>query len=76
MLEITDDDLDDYEAYERVRNVGKWNMFDPRARRATRLSESRYSFVLKNYDELRAAHERERAGDISEREDDDDDSDI
>jgi hypothetical protein len=28
---------------------GKYNMFDPRATRATGLSESEYIFVLKNY---------------------------
>jgi hypothetical protein len=55
--EFTADDLADWKAYERVRKGGKWNMFDPRARRATGLSEERYSFVMEWYSELKAAVE-------------------
>ena len=39
-------------AYEMVRKSGKWNMYDPRAKYATRLSNEEYMFVMKNYSEL------------------------
>jgi hypothetical protein len=42
----------DFNAYRKVQMGGKWNMFDPRARRATKLSESEYIFVMKNYTAL------------------------
>jgi hypothetical protein len=45
----------DWRAYERVRKGGKYNMFDPRARRATGLSGDDYSFVMRNYSALRTA---------------------
>ena len=51
--------LQDFKAYRKVQMGGKWNMFDPRARRATGLSESEYIFVLKNYVKLREAAEAE-----------------
>jgi hypothetical protein len=41
--------LQDFKAYRKVQMGGKYNMFDPRATRATGLSESEYIFVLKNY---------------------------
>ena len=40
--------------YEKVRQGGRWNMFDPRAQRATGLSRDDYLDCLKNYTELRA----------------------
>lgn len=55
--EFTAEDLDDYKAYKRVREGGKYNMFDPRARRATGLSGEQYSFVMKWFTELKAAAE-------------------
>lgn len=54
---FTSDDLQDWRAYERVRKGGRYNMFDPRARRATGLSDERYSFVLRNFSKLKAAAE-------------------
>jgi hypothetical protein len=41
--------LQDFKAYRKVQMGGKYNMFDPRATRATKLSDAEYSFVLKNY---------------------------
>jgi hypothetical protein len=49
--------LQDFKAYRKVQLGGKWNMFDPRATRATGLSESEYIFVMKNYVKLREAAE-------------------
>ena len=45
--------LQDFIAYRKVQLGGKYNMFDPRAVRATRLSESEYIFVMKNYEALK-----------------------
>lgn len=52
---FTPQQLADWKAYERVRQGGRWNMFDPRARNATRLSREEYSFVMDNYAELKLA---------------------
>ena len=43
-------------AYERVRVSGRYNMImeSMRARRAARLSESAYSYILSHYSELLA----------------------
>ena len=46
--------LKDYKAYEKVRAGGKWNMFDPRAQAATRLTRDEYIFVMENFSALRA----------------------
>ena len=46
--------ISDWRAYERVRKSGKYNMFDPRARRATRLGGERYTFVMNNFAALKA----------------------
>ena len=51
----------DWRAYERVRARGRFNMFDPRARRETGLNAEQYSFVMKNYTELRDAMIKARA---------------
>jgi len=47
--------LSQWKAYEKVRRSGQFNMFDPRAKRATGLSADAYSFVMENYSELKAA---------------------
>jgi hypothetical protein len=41
--------LQDFKAYRKVQMGGKYNMFDPRAVRATKLADTEYSFVMKNY---------------------------
>ena len=38
--------------YEVVRLQGTYNMFDPRARQETGLSEEDYMYIIKNYSEL------------------------
>jgi len=50
--EFTEEDHAAFSAYETVRQQGKWNMFDPRARKATKLSVERYRFVVGNYSQL------------------------
>lgn len=55
--QFTAQQVRDWRAYEKVRSDGRYNMFDPRARRATRLSVAAYSFVMKNYSALKAQAE-------------------
>ncbi len=43
---------DDLLRYEVVRQQGKYNMLDPRARNLTGLTEERYSYIIKNYNKL------------------------
>lgn len=50
-----------WKAYERVRKGGNWNMYDPRARKATRLDSDSYVFVMRNYSALKTAATREQA---------------
>lgn len=57
-IQFTADDIQDYWDYEEVRQGGKWNMLDPRARQATGLSGERYSFVMHNFSALKAAAEK------------------
>lgn len=52
-MKFTAEQIDDWLAYEKVRKGGKFNMFDPRARRATRLDEYRYKFVMRNFGAMR-----------------------
>lgn len=52
-VQYTNEQLRQYEAYERVRKGGRFNMFDPRARKATKLSEDEFIFVMRNYSALR-----------------------
>ena len=55
---FTPEQLEAWKAYERVRKGGRYNMFDPRARKATKLSGDEYSFVMHNFSELKAAVEK------------------
>lgn len=45
--------LSDWKIFEKVRAGGRFNMFDPRARRETGLDRERYSYVLYNYSTLK-----------------------
>lgn len=49
---------EDWRSYETVRQSGRWNMYDPRAREASGLDREEYLFVLKNYSEIREEVER------------------
>ena len=52
---FTEQQLRDFAAYERVRSRGRFNMFDPQARKASRLDAAAYLFVMKNYSALKEA---------------------
>jgi hypothetical protein len=58
---FTPQQISDWEDYEEVRSEGAYNMFDPMAREATGLDREEYSFVMKNYSELKKAAEEERS---------------
>jgi hypothetical protein len=49
---FTEKQLKDFKAYRKVQMGGRWNMFDPQARRATGLERDEYLFVMENYSEL------------------------
>lgn len=55
--QFSEQQIKNWRAYERVRIGGRFNMFDPKARRATGLSGEDYSFVMRNYSELKEAAE-------------------
>jgi len=61
MTKFTKRQISDWEIYEKVRQGGRFNMFDPNARRLTGLSRERYMFALENYSELKEAAEKETA---------------
>jgi|TARA_Y100000310_G_C20608534_1_gene776804 hypothetical protein len=56
MIEITSND---FESYEGVREYGKWNMFDPNARKATGLEKDVYITIIRHYDELKSKFGKE-----------------
>ena len=57
MKKFTQEQVKNWKAYERVRAGGRYNMFDPRARRTAKLSEAEYGFVMDNYSALKQAAE-------------------
>ena len=52
---FTAQQLDDWRAFEKVRKSGRFNMFDPNARKATKLSSEAYAFTMQNFSELKTA---------------------
>jgi hypothetical protein len=51
--------LKNWERYERIRQSGVFNMFDPRARDCTTMSVSEWVFCIEHYEGLRDAHAHE-----------------
>ena len=49
----SDKDISDWHLYERVRLLGKFNMYDPRAIDMTQLTRERYIFIMEHYNEIR-----------------------
>jgi hypothetical protein len=58
-IEFTAEQIANWRKYARVRAAGWYNMFDPRALNATRLTEDEYVFVMRNYEKLRETAQRE-----------------
>lgn len=52
----SDNQLRNWERYERIRLSGAFNMFDPRARELTSMSKSEWVFCMDNYAALRDAY--------------------
>ena len=55
MTKFTQSQIATWVAYEAVREEGRYNMFDPRARQLTGLTKDEYTFVRTNYVDLREA---------------------
>jgi hypothetical protein len=60
-MQYTKQQIQNWRAYERVRAGGRYNMFDARARAATKLSRDDYFFVLTNFTLLKEAAAAARA---------------
>lgn len=58
MKKFTDQQIKDFKDYEKVRASGKYNMVDPRARRAAGLNDAEYCFVMDNFSALRGQAEQ------------------
>jgi hypothetical protein len=56
--DFTEEQLADFKAFRFVQNIGKYNMLDPCARKATGMTMERYSFTMDNYKALREASEK------------------
>ena len=54
-MTFTEKDIKAFKAYEKVRASGRFNMFDPNARRMTGLNEDDYLFVMTNFNALKEA---------------------
>lgn len=52
-MKFTQQQLEDFRAYEKVRAGGRYNMFTPQAQQAAGLEKEDYLFVLKNYADLK-----------------------
>ena len=57
-IKFTPEQVADYVDYERVRKTSRYNMFDPRARQSTGMTEDTYLFVIENFAALRAHHQQ------------------
>ena len=55
MTTFTKEQIHAWKCYEDVRSSGHYNMFDSRARISTGLDNKTYTFVMKNYSELKEA---------------------
>lgn len=60
-MKFTPEQIENWRRYEKVRQSGKWNMFDPRATVAARLTKEEKVFVMKNYSELESAARKQEA---------------
>jgi hypothetical protein len=54
-MEFTKSQLDNYVTYERIRAIGAFNMFDPRARNMSGMSSKEWVFCIEHYNDLKKA---------------------
>jgi len=59
-MEFTNQQLQNFKKYFGVQMGGRYNMFDPRARAATGMTEDEYVFCMEHYGELEEASEKNR----------------
>lgn len=52
-LAFTNQQIKNWQAYERVRESAWFNMFDQKAMQATGLSSDEYTFVMENFEALK-----------------------
>jgi hypothetical protein len=57
---FTKEQIENWHSYEQVRQQGSYNMFDRNARLITGLTPDEYSFVMRNYSELKEQAEKEK----------------
>lgn len=57
----SENQIKNWQIYERIRQSGMFNMFDPRARGMTTMSISEWVFCIEHYADLRDACEGEKA---------------
>lgn len=50
-------EIKNWKLFEEVRSGGRFNMYDPRARTLTGLSDAEYRYCMKNYGTLQAQAE-------------------
>ena len=50
---------EDFVAFDEVRRYGRWNMFDPMAKKATGLDNDTYFGVIHHYNELKEKYKSE-----------------
>lgn len=55
MEKFTPKQIKNWKAFEKVRESGRFNMIDPRAASAARLSKDEHLFVIEHYEALEAA---------------------
>ncbi len=56
---IDDITVEDFLAFEQVRRYGRWNMFDPMAKKSTGLDSDTYFGVIQHYNELKEKYKQE-----------------
>jgi len=52
-MKFTQEQLDNWRAYEDVRVGGRYNMFDLRAQKASGLTQREYVFVMEHFNALK-----------------------
>ena len=60
-MTFTDRQINNWKQYERVRQMGMFNMFDKRAMECTTLEKDEWLFCMSNYSELKSQAEGETA---------------
>ena len=57
-MKFTQQQINNWKDYERIRQRGRYNMFDPRARRLSTMSVGEWGFCMDHYEALKAQAEK------------------